>query len=313
MKILIVGEHHQGVLSPLVAKVMGAAQALGASEVDMALFASSENTAAEAARLEGVKQVFYVDEKDMAKPLAAWVAPEIAALARGYTHVFAPGSTFGRDVLPRAAALLGLPQASEITKVADGKTFERPIYAANVIATVEMPATPVFATVRTATFKPVGTQDKAAPVERRTPGELASHSRFIELKRQESSRPDLQGASRVVSGGRGMGSKENFRLIFELADAIGAAVGASRAAVDAGYISNDLQVGQTGKIIAPDLYIAVGISGAIQHITGIKDAGMIVAINSDPEAPIFEVADVGIVGDLFEIVPQLTDALKKGG
>ena len=213
--------------------------------------------------------------------------------------------------MPRVAALLGVAQVSDIMKVDGAHEFERPIYAGNAIVTVQAPTDQLLvATVRTASFAAAANGSNAAPVEALTLDvELPTHTRFVELAQGKSDRPDLQSASRVVSGGRGVGSKENFAIIFKLADKLGAAVGASRAAVDAGYVPSDLQVGQTGKIISPELYMAIGISGAIQHLTGIKDAGTIVAINKDGEAPIFEVADIGLVGDLFKIIPELEAAL----
>jgi electron transfer flavoprotein alpha subunit len=243
------------------------------------------------------------------------LAPQIAKLAAehegGYDYVLAPSTTFGKDVLPRVAALLGVPQVSDLMEVIDARTFKRPIYAGNVITTVKVPAgIPVLATVRIASFQAVGNGGTAPVVAASVEAPLPAHSRYLGLADTGSSdRPDLQSATRVVAGGRGVGSKENFEIIFRLADKLGAAVGASRAAVDAGYVPNDMQVGQTGKIIAPDLYFAIGISGAIQHMTGIKDAGCIVAINKDGDAPIFEAADFGLVGDLFQILPELEKAL----
>jgi electron transfer flavoprotein alpha subunit len=225
--------------------------------------------------------------------------------------VLAPSTTFGKDVMPRVAALLGVAQVSDIMKVIDAHTFERPIYAGNAIVTVTAPADRILVgTVRTASYAAAPAGTAAAPIEALTLGAaLPTHTRFVALAQDQSDRPDLQSARRVVSGGRGVGSAENFAIVYRLADKLGAAVGASRAAVDAGYVPSDLQVGQTGKIIAPELYIAIGISGAIQHLTGIKDAGTIVAINKDAEAPIFEVADIGLVGDLFKIIPELEAAL----
>jgi len=229
----------------------------------------------------------------------------------GYTHVLAPSTTFGKDLAPRVAALLGVAQVSDIMKASDAHTFQRPIYAGNAIVTVQAPADQVLVgTVRTASYPAAANGANTAPIEAASVSvELPTHTRFVELAQAKSDRPDLQSARRVVSGGRGVGSKENFAIIFALADKLGAAVGASRAAVDAGYVPSDLQVGQTGKIIAPELYMAIGISGAIQHLTGIKDAGTIVAINKDAEAPIFEVADIGLVGDLFKLIPELEQAL----
>ena len=225
--------------------------------------------------------------------------------------MFAASTTIGKDLMPRVAALLGVAQVSDVMTVEGPHTFTRPIYAGNAIVTVEAPADrTVVATIRSASWKAAVSGDSTAPVEALALDvELPTHTRFVELKQDKSDRPDLQSAPRVISGGRGVGSKENFEIIYKLADKIDAAVGASRAAVDAGYVPNDMQVGQTGKIIAPELYMAFGISGAIQHLTGIKDAGTIVAINKDAEAPIFEIADIGLVGDLFKVIPEIEAAL----
>jgi len=259
-----------------------------------------------------VSKVLTVARAENAHALAAVHAPQIAAAAKnGYTHVLAPSTTFGKDVLPRAAALLGVAQVSDISAVEGTHTFKRPIYAGNAIVTVEAPAGSVLVgTVRTASYAAAANGSNAAPIEALAlDAALPTHTRFVGLAQGKSDRPDLQGAARVVSGGRALGSSDAFKIIYALADKMGAAVGASRAAVDAGYVPSDLQVGQTGKIIAPDLYVAIGISGAIQHLTGIKDAGTIVAINKDAEAPIFEIADYGLVGDLFKLVPELEQAL----
>src|SRR5215472_17281382 len=263
-------------------------------------------------KLKGVSKVLRVARPENAAPLAAVLAPQVAKLAAGYSHVLAPSTTFGKDLLPRAAALAGAAQVSDVMKVVDAHTFERPIYAGNAIATVIAPATPcVFATVRTASWPACGESGSATVTDTAVDAALPGHSRFVELKQEKSDRPDLQSAPKVVSGGRGVGSKENFAIIYKLADRIGAAVGASRAAVDAGFVPNDLQVGQTGKIIAPELYIAVGISGAIQHLAGMKDSKVIVAINKDEEAPIFQVADYGLVADLFKALPELAEELER--
>jgi electron transfer flavoprotein alpha subunit len=255
--------------------------------------------------------VLTVARPENAHPLAAVLAPQIAKAAVGYSHVFVPSTTFGKDIAPRVAALLGVAQVSDIMSIDGSHTFRRPIYAGNAIITVEAdPSHAVVATVRTASWAAVASGANSAPIEALSLDvTLPSHTRFVELKQGKSDRPDLQSASKVVSGGRGVGSKENFEIIYKFADKIGAAVGASRAAVDAGYVPNEMQVGQTGKIIAPELYIAIGISGAIQHLTGIKDAGTIVAINKDAEAPIFEIADIGLVGDLFKIIHELEQVL----
>ena len=311
-KILVIAEHNGEKLNPSTARAVSCADAIG-GEIEVAVFATGGKAVCDAAaKLKGVTKVLRVARPENGKPLAAVLAPQIAKLAAGYSHVLAPSTTFGKDVLPRAAALLGVPQVSDVMKVVDTHIFERPIYAGNAILTVKAPAEPcVMATVRTASWVPCGEGGSASVADVSVDTPLPGHSRYVELKADLSERPDLQSAVRVVSGGRGVGSKENFVVIYKLADRLGAAVGASRAAVDAGFVPNDLQVGQTGKIIAPELYVAVGISGAIQHLTGIKDARTIVAINKDPEAPIFQVADIGLVGDLFQLLPELEKELDK--
>ena len=309
-KILIIAEHLDGVLNPGLNKVLDCAKAIG-GDVDVAVLADSAgDLAAAAAIVDGVSRVLTVERAENAHPVAALMAPQIVALAEGYSHVLVAGTTFGKDLMPRVAALLGVQQASDIMAVHSPTSFDRPIYAGNAIVTVDVPAEPLIcATVRLASFKSVGEQ-AAAPVEAASvDAELPSHTRYVGLEAQGGERPDLQSATTVVSGGRALGSSENFEVIFKFADKIGAGVGASRAAVDSGYVPNDMQVGQTGKIIAPDLYFAIGISGAIQHLAGIKDAGTVVAVNKDEEAPIFEVADIGLVGDLFDVVPELTEKL----
>jgi electron transfer flavoprotein alpha subunit len=306
-KILIIGEHDGKTLNPATAKCVTCAKAIPDSEITIALLgADTAGVASQAAALSGVKSVLRVDRAENAHPLAATFAPQIVALAGDYSHLFGPSTSFGKDLMPRVAALLGVPQVSDLMAVESAYRFRRPIYAGNAIVTVEADASrKLVATVRVASFEAVGTGGSAA-IDSKSPNvALPAHTRYVGAKSGSTDRPDLQTASKVVSGGRALGSAENFKLLFSFADKIGAAVGASRAAVDAGYAPNEMQVGQTGKIISPELYIAVGISGAIQHLTGIKDARTIVAINKDAEAPIFEVADVGLVGDLFQIVPQL--------
>jgi electron transfer flavoprotein alpha subunit len=310
-KILIVAEHDGTKLNASTAKsVTCAAKIAGASIDVLVLAANAAAVATEAAALAGVSKVLVAENPANQEPLAAVYAPQIAKLAAGYSHVFGPSTTFGKDIMPRVAALLGVSQVSDVMAVEGSHTFKRPIYAGNAILTVEAPAgVPVVATVRVASFAAAGTGGSAA-IEKVDAGvALPSHTRFVSRSAATSGRPDLQSAAKVVSGGRALGSADNFKLIYSLADKLGAAVGASRAAVDAGYVPNDLQVGQTGKIIAPQVYFAIGISGAIQHMTGIKDAKTIVAINKDGEAPIFESADVGLVGDLFAIVPELEKQL----
>jgi electron transfer flavoprotein alpha subunit len=270
------------------------------------LGADTAAVAAQAAAVAGVKSVLRVDRPENEHPLAAIFAPQLAALAADYTHVFGPSTSFGKDLMPRVAALLGAPQVSDLMAVEGAYRFRRPTYAGNAIVTVEAdPARKLIATVRVASFEAAKSGGNAAVESKSISVTLPSHTRYVGAKSGSTDRPDLQTAKRVVSGGRALGSAENFKLLLSLADKIGAAVGASRAAVDAGYAPNEMQVGQTGKIISPDIYIAIGISGAIQHLTGIKDARTIVAINKDGEAPIFEVADVGLIGDLFQIVPEL--------
>jgi len=234
------------------------------------------------------------------------LAPQVVAVAKDCTHVLAASTTFGKDLMPRVAALLGTAQISDIMAVESANRFRRPIYAGNAIVTVETdPAATIVGTVRSASFEAAAPGGSAAIEKASVNVELPTHTRFISVSAAKNDRPDLQTASRVVSGGRALGSADGFKILYSLADKLGAAVGASRAAVDAGYAPNELQVGQTGKIIAPELYMAIGISGAIQHLTGIKDARTIVAINKDGEAPIFEVADIGLVADLFQVVPEI--------
>ena len=311
-RILLIGEHDGNALNPAVAKCVACATDIDGAEIDVVIFAASAGEIpTEAASLDGVARVLSVENEANKDALAAVIAPQVVELAAGYSHVFGPSTTFGKDLMPRVAALLGVNQISDIMSVEGSHRFKRPIYAGNVVLTVEAPAdSPVVATVRAASYSAVGSGGSAAVEAASVAAELPTHTRFVELQAGSSDRPDLQTAAKVVSGGRALGSSENFDIIYTLADKMGAGVGASRAAVDAGYVPNEMQVGQTGKIIAPDLYVAIGISGAIQHLTGIKDAGTIVAINKDEEAPIFEVADIGLVGDLFNVVPELTAALE---
>ena len=310
-KVLIIAEHLDGKLNASTAKCVTAAKALNPASIDVVVLAADPAAvAAEAATSSGVTRVRPIAHAANANALAQVIAPQVVAIAGEYTHVFGPSTTFGKDLMPCIAALLGVPQVSDVMAVEGSHTFKRPIYAGNAIITVEAPAgQAVVATVRTASWAEAA-RGNGAPVEAASVDvALPTHTRYVGLAAGKSDRPDLQSAGRVVSGGRGVGSAENFRVIYALADKLGAAVGASRAAVDAGYVPNELQVGQTGKIIAPELYIAVGISGAIQHLTGIKDAGTIVAINKDGDAPIFEIADIGLVGDLFKVLPELEAAL----
>jgi electron transfer flavoprotein alpha subunit len=305
--VLIVAEHAGGKLNPSTAKCVKAASALPGAEICVAVFCAPDaGVASQAAQLSGIARVLEVTHAANEHALAAILAPQVAEVAAPFTHVFGPSTTFGKDLMPRVAALLDAPQVSDIMAIEGPTRFKRPIYAGNAITTVEVTAgVKIVATIRTASFEAVSGGGNAR-VETVSPkATLPTHTRFVSLAAAGGDRPDLQSASKVISGGRALASSDAFKIIYGLADKIGAAVGASRAAVDAGYAPNDMQVGQTGKIIAPELYIAIGISGAIQHLTGIKDARTIVAINKDPEAPIFEVADIGIVGDLFTIVPEL--------
>jgi electron transfer flavoprotein alpha subunit len=310
--ILIIADHDGQTLNPSTAKTVACAADISDSTIDVVIFAAAAaDIAAEAAQLDSVNRVLMVENPANANALAAVIAPQVVELAANYSHVFGASTTFGKDLMPRVAALLGVNQISDIMSVLGSHSFQRPIYAGNVVLTVEAPADhPVVATVRTASYHSVESNNSATVEAAACNADIPSHTRYVELKAGTSDRPDLQTATKVISGGRALASSENFDLIYALADKMGAGVGASRAAVDAGYVPNEMQVGQTGKIIAPDLYVAIGISGAIQHLTGIKDAGTIVAINKDSEAPIFEVADIGLVGDLFSVVPELTNSLE---
>jgi electron transfer flavoprotein alpha subunit len=283
------------------------ARGIQGAEIIVAVFAAKPDAvAAQAAQLAGVTRVLTIENAANEHALAAVLAPQVVAVAKDCTHVLAASTTFGKDLMPRVAALLGTAQISDIMAVESANRFRRPIYAGNAIVTVETdPAATIVGTVRSASFE-AAASGGSAPIEKASVNvELPTHTRFVSVSAAKNDRPDLQTASRVISGGRALGSADGFKILYSLADKLGAAVGASRAAVDAGYAPNELQVGQTGKIIAPELYMAVGISGAIQHLTGIKDARTIVAINKDGEAPIFEVADIGLVGDLFQIVPEI--------
>ena len=306
-KILIVAEHDGKKLNLSTAKCVTCARSLAGAEVTVAVLAAEvAPVAAQAAQLAGVDRVLTVENPANLHPLAAVLAPQIVALAGPFTHLLGPSTTFGKDLMARVAGLLEAPQVSDIMAIESPTRFRRPIYAGNAILTVESSGEgKVVGTVRIASFE-AAAAGGSAPVEMATISvPLPTHTRFISVSAARSDRPDLLTAARVISGGRALGSAEGFKILYSLADRMGAAVGASRAAVDAGYAPNEMQVGQTGKIIAPELYVAVGISGAIQHLTGIKDARTIVAINKDGEAPIFEVADFGLVGDLFQIIPEI--------
>ncbi len=311
-RVLIVAEHDNKSLHPGTAKSVTCAAGIVSDGIDLAvLAANAEALCTEAAAIAGVNRVLKIERAENIAPVAAILAPQIAELATDYSHLLGPSTTFGKDLMPRVAALLGVAQVSDIMASNGPHEFQRPVYAGNAIVTVAAkPDRTVVGTVRIASFAAAPAGGSATVEEVSTTTELPGHTEYVGQASGDSDRPDLQTAARVVAGGRALGSEQNFELICQLADKLGAGVGASRAAVDAGYVPNEFQVGQTGKIIAPELYIAIGISGAIQHLTGIRDAGTIVAINKDPEAPIFEVADFGLVGDLFQLVPELINKLK---
>nr|WP_315400974.1 FAD-binding protein [uncultured Duganella sp.] len=309
MVALVIAEHDNGSLKGATYHTVTAAAQCG-GDVHILVAGSGCAAAAEAAaQIAGVARVLVADAPQFADGLAENVALQVLAIAGGYTHILAPATAYGKNILPRVAARLDVAQISEITKVESPDTFERPIYAGNAIATVQSSDSVKVITVRGTAFDAAGGAGSAA-VQQIMPSADFGRSAFVGRELAVSSRPELTAARIIVSGGRGMGSAENFKLLEPLADQLGAAMGASRAAVDAGFVPNDWQVGQTGKIVAPNLYIAVGISGAIQHLAGMKDSKTIVAINKDPEAPIFAVADYGLVGDLFELVPALVAELQ---
>jgi electron transfer flavoprotein alpha subunit len=309
MVALVIAEHDNAHLKAVTLNTVTAAAQCG-GDVHLLVAGSGCGAVAEAAaKVAGVSKVLVADAPQFADGLAENVAEQILAVAGAYSHILAPASAFGKNVLPRVAAKLDVAQISEITKVDSPDTFERPIYAGNAIATVQSTDNVKVITVRGTGFDAAAAEGGSAAVETVAAVADSGKSSFVGRELAKSDRPELTGAKVVVSGGRGMGSGDNFKILEPLADKLGAAMGASRAAVDAGYVPNDWQVGQTGKIVAPQLYIAVGISGAIQHLAGMKDSKTIVAINKDPEAPIFSVADYGIVGDLFEVVPALVKEL----
>ncbi len=309
MKILVLAEHDGKSLNPNTRCVVTAASKIGGA-VDILLVGSGDmnNISGAAAKISGVEKILVAANPAFEHFLSESIVPAIKQMVSGYDYILAPATTFGKDILPRLAALMDVQQISEITEVVDSKTFKRPIYAGNVIATVRTKEAKNIITVRSSAFEKAA-ENGSAKVEQinlSTENKLTS---FVKIQKTESARPELTAARVVVSGGRGVGSSENFKIIENLADKLKGAVGASRAAVDAGYVPNDYQVGQTGKIVAPELYIAVGISGAIQHLAGMKDSKTIVAINKDENAPIFEVADIGLVADLFQAVPEIASKL----
>jgi electron transfer flavoprotein alpha subunit len=309
MAILVIAEHDNGTIKPAVLNTITAATALG-DDVHVLVAGHECSGAAEAAaKVAGVTKVLVADAAHYAHPIAENVAALVVPLASGYSHVLAPATSFGKNLMPRVAALLDVAQISDIVNVESPDTFVRPIYAGNALATVQSADAIKVITVRATAFDAAAAEGGSAAVESLEASPDSGLSSLVGQELTESERPELTAARVIVSGGRGMGSGENFAILEKLADKLGAAVGASRAAVDSGFVPNDYQVGQTGKIVAPELYIAVGISGAIQHLAGMKDSKVIVAINKDEEAPIFQVADYGLVGDLFEAIPQLTDSI----
>jgi len=312
MSVLVVAEHDNKTIRKATLNAIAAAQKIGGDIHVLVAGHQAADAAKAAAQIGGVKKVLHADAPHLGEFLAENMAALIVGLAKSYSHLLAPSTTTGKDILPRAAALLDVQQISDIIAVEGPDTFVRPIYAGNALATVQSKDAIKVITVRTTAFDAVPATGGSAPVETVQPPPDSGLSAFVSREVSKSERPELTSAKIIVSGGRGMGSGENFTKVLEpLADKLGAAMGASRAAVDAGFVPNDWQVGQTGKIVAPELYLAVGISGAIQHLAGMKDSRVIVAINKDEEAPIFQVADFGVVGDLFQLVPSLVEELKK--
>jgi electron transfer flavoprotein alpha subunit len=309
MSVLVIAEHDNQSIKPATLNTIAAAQKIG-GDIHVLVSGKACGAAAEqAATAAGVAKVLVADSDSLGDQLAENLAAQILAVAGNYGHILAPATSVGKNVLPRVAAKLDVAQISDIISVESADTFTRPIYAGNVIATVQSSDSTKVITVRTTAFDPVAAEGGSAAIENLSAAADSGKSTFVSREVAKSDRPELTAAGTIISGGRGMGSAENFSVLNPLADKLNAAIGASRAAVDAGYAPNDWQVGQTGKIVAPQLYMAFGISGAIQHLAGMKDSKVIVAVNKDPEAPIFGVADYGLVGDLFDVVPQLTEKL----
>ena len=309
MSILVIAEHDNNELKGSTLNTVTAASEIGGDISILVAGSNSSTVAGQASSIAGIKSVIHVDDPLYENFLAEDLGNLVVAVADGFNYILAPATTFGKNFLPRVAAKLDVQQISDIISVEDGDTFKRPIYAGSCIATVKSSDPIKVITVRTTAFDASNMSDGTATVDSGTPVDSLNNSSFVSDEIAESDRPELTAAEVIVSGGRALGSSENFKIIEDLADKLGAAVGASRAAVDAGYVPNDYQVGQTGKIVAPSLYIAIGISGAIQHLAGMKDSKVIVAINKDEDAPIFQVADYGLVGDLFEAVPELTNSV----
>ena len=309
MSTLVIAEHDNTNLKPATLNTVAAANVIGGAVHILVAGHSCQSVADEAAAVDGVEKVILADDSAYENQLAESTANLIKSISSDYSHILAPATTFGKNVLPRLSALLDVQQISEITEIVSEDTFKRPIYAGSCIATVKSSDAVKVITVRATAFDPVNASGGSASVESISADGVSDLSSFVNEEIAQSDRPELTAASIVISGGRGMQSGDNFHLLETIADKLGAAVGASRAAVDAGFVPNDYQVGQTGKIVAPDLYIAVGISGAIQHLAGMKDSKVIVAINKDEDAPIFQVADYGLVADLFNALPELAEQL----
>ncbi|MDA9925673.1 FAD-binding protein [Gammaproteobacteria bacterium] len=309
MSTLVIAEHDNTNLKPATLNTVAAANVIGGAVHILVAGNACQSVADEAAAVDGVEKVILADDSAYENQLAESTANLIKSIANDYSHIFAPATTFGKNVLPRLSALLDVQQISEITEVISEDTFKRPIYAGSCIATVKSSDSTKVITVRATAFDPANASGGSASIETISANGVSDLSSFVNEEIAQSDRPELTAASIVISGGRGMQSGDNFHLLETIADKLGAAVGASRAAVDAGFVPNDYQVGQTGKIVAPDLYIAVGISGAIQHLAGMKDSKVIVAINKDEDAPIFQVADYGLVADLFNALPELAEQL----
>jgi len=311
MAILVIAEHDNGSLKPATLNAVTAAAALGGDIHVLVAGSNAQAAASAAAAVLGVAKVLLADAPQYEHRLAETVAPLVVGLAPGYSHILATATSAAKNLLPRVAALLDVAQISDISAIVSGDTFVRPIYAGNALATVQSSDAIKVITVRGTAFGAAAATGGSAAIESIAAGPATDAARFVGQELSKSERPELTAAKIVVSGGRGMQSGDNFHLLDRIADKLGAAVGASRAAVDSGFVPNDYQVGQTGKIVAPELYIAVGISGAIQHLAGMKDSKVIVAINKDEEAPIFQIADYGLVGDLFKILPELATELEK--
>jgi electron transfer flavoprotein alpha subunit len=310
MAILVIAEHDQAGLKVSALATIAAAKQLKSDLTVLLVGYQCQAAAEQAAKIAGVSKVLIIDELIYKHPLAETLASLIQPLAADYSHILAPATSYGKNFMPRLAALLRVEQISDICAILDDRTFKRPIYAGNAIATIQCSAAIKLITIRSTCFAITQETQQAAPIQSYRTKFEEPKVEFIQFVANSSSRPELAGARVVIAGGRGLQNAENFKLLESLADKLGAAVGATRAAVDAGFAPNDYQVGQTGKVVAPDLYIAIGISGAIQHIAGMKDSKIVVAINKDPDAPIFKVADYGLVGDLFTLLPELEQALE---